>query len=119
MDSIVRSFPPEPPTCWLVAPPELSAYDADPTELRSGRPGKTVVETKPEKPAKPNWMTVAGMATADPHDAAWFAADIDLAERTVQSLLRQAVAKKAIHLWRAKNPRDPDQWAKVPQPLTG
>ena len=78
-----------------------------------------MVETKPEKPAKPNWMTVAGMATADPHDAAWFAADMDLAERTVQSLLRQAVAKKAIHLWRAKNPRDPDPWAKVPQPLTG
>lgn len=121
LHTLCRSFPPSEPSVWELTPPSMTARtELDPDALKQPKPRKAKsAEPAPEKPEKPNWETIAKLANEDPHDAAWFAANVDLSERKITELLRQAAAKKRLHLWRPKNPRDPHQWATVPQPLTG
>jgi hypothetical protein len=121
LHTLCRSFPPSEPSVWELTPPSMTARpELDPESMKQPKPRKAKsAEPAPEKPEKPNWETIAKLANEDPHDAAWFAANMGLSERKSTELLRQAAAKKRLHLWRPKNPRDPHQWATVPQPLTG
>lgn len=122
LHTLCRSFPPSGPSVWELKPPTIiERADLDPDELKQPKPRKRIkaVEPVPEKPARPNWMAVAGLATDTPHDAAWFSAELNISERSAKELLRQATAKKAVYFWPPKGARNPHQWAKVPTPLTG
>ncbi len=122
LHTLCRSFPPTDPSVWELTPPAMTARpELDPDVLKQPKPRKPKpTESAPATPPKPTWMTAAGLLTSDePKDAAWFSAELGISERTTKELLRQAVAKSALHIWAAKDRRNRDRWARVPMPLTG
>ena len=66
----------------------------------------------------PGYMAVVEHATAEPKPIGWFSARATGGkDHVARSLLRQACAVGAIHLWRGKKARDPERWATVPPGL--
>ena len=66
----------------------------------------------------PGYMAVVEHATAEPKSIGWFSARATGGkDHVARSLLRQACAVGAIHLWPGKKARDPERWATVPPGL--
>ena len=121
LHTICRSFPPTDPSVWELKPPTMAQrFDLDADDLKVPKPRrKAAMETKPERPAKPNWETIAKLGREEPQEAAHFAAETGLSEKKTRELLSQAVAKKRLYLWRDSARHEPDKWASVPAQLVG
>ena len=66
----------------------------------------------------PGYMAVVEHATEEPKPIGWFSARATGGkDHVARSLLRQACAVGAIHLWPGKKARDPERWATVPPGL--
>jgi hypothetical protein len=112
-----------------------SSAQPDPVGLRWAYPlwtpdpaiDVTRLAAKPRRPKRaeiaddrgtPGYMAVVSCATADPRPLGWFSARATAGkDHVARSLLRQACAVGALHLWPAKTARHPDRWALAPPTL--
>ncbi len=76
---------------------------------------RRVAKANSVEDAAPGYMSVVSHACAEPRGLGWFSAKTGGKDHVTRSLLRQAEAVGAIHLWPGKKARDPERWATVPQ----
>ena len=76
---------------------------------------RRVAKANSVEDAAPGYMSVVSHACAEPRGLGWFSAKTGGKDHVARSLLRQACAVGAIHLWPGKKARDPERWATVPQ----